>query len=112
MAERAADFRLAPGSEPDRQDRLPPLVLVGLVVKEALFSKMPLATHSRLGKIGSMKARKPLVPRPPIYPGQSAWPEMPQGAWPEMPHSASWPGRCGPAPRADRARPIPGSTLY
>jgi len=31
MAERAADFRLAPGSEPDRQDRLPPPVLVGLV---------------------------------------------------------------------------------
>ncbi len=30
MAERAADFRLAPGSEPDRQDRLPPPVLVGL----------------------------------------------------------------------------------
>ena len=42
MVERAADFRLAPGSEPDRQDRLPPPVLVGLVVKEALFSKMPL----------------------------------------------------------------------
>ena len=68
MAERAADFRLAPGSEPDRQDRLPPPVLVGLVVKEALFSKKPLATHSRLGKIGSMKARKRLVPRPPITP--------------------------------------------
>ena len=31
MAERAADFRLAPGSEPDRQDRLPPPVLVGLL---------------------------------------------------------------------------------
>src|SRR5208337_2271056 len=38
-----------------------------------------LATHPRLGKIGSMRAREPLIPRPPIYPGQRCLARKPPG---------------------------------
>ncbi len=37
-----------------------------------------MARHSRLGRMGSMRARAHLIPRPPIYPGRRCLARMPE----------------------------------